>query len=135
MVESSSRQERYGVVFRAREHEGRADTLKNGAGGNSGMRPHELLEAALASCMTITARMAAEDLGIAAGEITVEVELERGANASVFHCRVRLPPALSQAHVDAIGARVESSPVRRTLSAQLRFATSVGRTPDAEATR
>jgi putative redox protein len=56
-----------------------ADTFKNGTGGSAGMRPHELLEASLATCMTISARMALADLGLPGGEasVRVRVRLER----------------------------------------------------------
>jgi uncharacterized OsmC-like protein len=39
------------------DHSGIADTFKLGTGGSAGLGPHELLEAALASCMIISARM------------------------------------------------------------------------------
>lgn len=121
MIESRPLHEPYGVEYRAGEHVGRADTVKSGRGGASGLRPHELLEAALASCMTITARMAADDLGLSADGIRVRVELERGEGTSLFRYQLQLPEGLSRSQMEAVRARVEDSPVRRTLSADLRF--------------
>jgi putative redox protein len=121
VVESQPLREAYGVQFRAREHEGRADTIKGGVGGNSGMRPHELLEAALASCMTITARMVADELGVSADGVRVFVELERAERTSTFRYELQLPANLSEEQIETMRARVANSPVRRTLSADLRF--------------
>ncbi|MDL4773383.1 MULTISPECIES: OsmC family protein [Thermomonosporaceae] len=53
----------YQVQFRAGQNAGLADTVKDEVGGSVGLRPHELLEAALASCMTISARMELAELG------------------------------------------------------------------------
>lgn len=131
MIESRPLQDPYAVEYRAGTHVGRADTIKNGVGGTTGMRPHELLEAALASCMTITARMAADDLGICAEGIRVAVELERNEGTTVFHYRLELPDGLSEAEIGTFEARVGSSPVRRTLSAGLRFQAGLGEPSEA----
>src|SRR6185437_5638480 len=77
MIEATALPAAWQVSFRAGDNEGLADTVKNGAGGSAGMRPHELLEASLATCMTISARMTLSDLGIADGEVRVRVHLER----------------------------------------------------------
>jgi putative redox protein len=119
MVESTALDERYSVELQAREHLVRSDTIKDGRGGNSGMRPHELLEAALASCMAITARMAADELGIPGDDIRVVAELERRERESVFRYRLARANDLPQDQSDAIAARIDDSPVRRTLSTKL----------------
>ncbi|HEX4465576.1 MAG TPA: hypothetical protein VH025_00180 [Solirubrobacteraceae bacterium] len=49
-------------------------------------------------------------------------ELERGKLESVFNYQLVLPNDLPQDQSDAIAARVEDSPVRRTLSTRLQFA-------------
>jgi putative redox protein len=46
------------------------------------LRPHELLEASVATCMAISARMALADLGVPDGEVRVRVHLERERSAS-----------------------------------------------------
>ncbi|TGG86507.1 OsmC family protein [Streptomyces albus] len=77
MVEAAALTEPWQVVYRTGGHAGLADTVKEGAGGSAGMRPHELLEASLATCMTISARMALADLGVADAGVSVRVHLER----------------------------------------------------------
>ncbi len=120
MIEATALPAAWQVRFRAGENEGLADTVKGGTGGSAGMRPHELLEAALATCMTISARMALADLGIADGDVSVRVHLERGESATRFRYELALGPAL-EPHRPAVMERIECSPVRATLSRQLIF--------------
>ena len=84
------------------------------------MRPHELLEASLATYMTISARMALADRGVTDGEVRVRVHLEREESATQFRYELILDPAL-EPHRQSVTGRMESSPVRTTLSKQLIF--------------
>ena len=120
MIEASALPAAWQVRFRAGEKVGHADTVKDGTGGSTGMRPHELLEASLATCMTISARMALADLGVAHGEVRVRVHLEREQSASRFRYELILDPEL-EPHRLAVMDRIERSPVRETLSKQLIF--------------
>jgi putative redox protein len=120
MIEANSLPTPWQVRLRAGENEGRADTLKNGVGGAEGMRPHELLEAALASCLTISARMALADMGCPDATVAVEVELERGEATTSFRYRVDLDPR-AEPHRAAVMERLTCSPVRTTLSRKLIF--------------
>lgn len=120
MIEATALPPAWQVKFRAEENEGLADTIKDGVGGRSGLRPHELLEASLATCMTITARMALADLGITHGDVSVRVHLERETSATRFRYELGLGPAL-EPHRQAVLERLEHSPVRLTLSKELSF--------------
>ncbi|WP_329573218.1 OsmC family protein [Streptomyces sp. NBC_01361] len=111
---------RWQVRFQAGVTEGVADTLKEGVGGSAGMRPHELLEASLATCMTISARMALADLGIDDADVRVRAHLERGESTTRFRYALDLDPAL-EVHRPAVMERIECSPVRSTLSKPLLF--------------
>jgi putative redox protein len=102
-----------------------ADTRKDGRGGSAGMRPHELLEAALATCMTITARMALEEVGAQGTAVIARVWLERAAAASTFHYELELGGALSGEQRCRVLARVRQCPVRRTLTQAPDFAEHV----------
>src|SRR5208282_1448341 len=114
MIEATALPTAWQVRFRAGENEGLADTIKGGTGGSAGMRPHELLEASLATCMTISARMALADLGVTDGDVSVRVHLERGESATRFRYELALGPAL-EPHRPTVMERIESSPVRATL--------------------
>jgi putative redox protein len=120
MVEATALPVAWQVGFRAGDNEGRADTVKDGAGGSAGLRPHELLEAALATCMTISARMALAQRGAPQGEVRVRVRLEREQAATRFRYELILETAL-EPHRAAVMDCIERSPVRATLSQQLIF--------------
>ncbi len=105
----------YQTRFTARAHAGLADTHKGGVGGAAGMRPHELLEAALATCMAMTARMATEAVGLADPRATVSVRLERCPSSTTITCRLTVDSRLDDAQRAAVIARVERSPVIGTL--------------------
>ncbi|MFG1711299.1 OsmC family protein [Nonomuraea sp. M3C6] len=121
MVEAQALAAPYQVRFRAGRNTGLADTLKDGVGGSAGLRPHELLEAALASCITISARMALEERGLADIRVTVSVILEREESVTRFRYDLVLDPPVDELHYKAVAERVERSAVRQTLSKPLVF--------------
>jgi putative redox protein len=120
MVEAEALPVPWQVRLRAGGNEAVADTAKDGSGGCAGMRPHELLEAALAACMTISARMTLAGLGVADAGVAVRVNLERGEEATRFRYELILPAAL-EPHRAAVAERIARSPVRATLSKPLTF--------------
>jgi putative redox protein len=120
MVEATALPVAWQVGLRAGDNEVYADTVKGGAGGTTGMRPHELLEASLAACMTISARMALAGLGVPDGAVRVRVHLEREQAATRFRYELILEPML-EAHRADLMECIERSPVRTTLSQQLIF--------------
>lgn len=119
-VQAKALPECWQVQYEAGGIAGVADTAKRGAGGGAGLRPHELLEASLACCMTIMARLWLDDEGLDDEGVGVTVEVVREADRSRFLYSLRLPAAL-EPHRDQILARLESSAVRATLSKQLTF--------------
>ncbi|MEF3113737.1 OsmC family protein [Streptomyces chrestomyceticus] len=120
MVEAVALPAPWQVRVEAGDNVAVADTLKAGTGGSAGMRPHELLEASLATCMTISARMAPADLGIIDAEVRVRVHLEREETATRFRYELLLAPEL-EAQRPAIEEHIARSPVRSTLSKPLTF--------------
>jgi len=99
------------------EYQARADATPEKGGGNRGFRPHELLEAALASCMNITLRMAAAKHGIAPGEVVVTVTLNRLAPAeAVFTYSVHWDRPVTDAQRAVLISALDNCPVRNTLS-------------------
>jgi len=120
MIEAKALVTPWQVTFRAGELDGLADTVKAGVGGSAGMRPHELLEASLATCMTISARMALAELGADGTDVSVRVYLERESSVTRFRYELALGPAL-EVHRPAVVDRLACSPVLTTLSKQLLF--------------
>ena len=71
-----------------------ADAVKDGRGSGERLRPHELLEAALASCMNISARLEAEARGLGPVEVRTVVSIDRtqpGKAIYRYRCRVDGP--------------------------------------------
>ncbi len=96
-------------------------------GKGQGFRPHELLDAALASCMAITLRTVATERGIALEQAQVTIEVDRAHEAeTVFRARVDLRGVLSDAERKLLLVAVRHCPVRKTLAKQLSFVESEG---------
>lgn len=92
-----------------------ADTSKEGKGGSSGMRPHELLESALAACICMSVDMAAERAGATLPDITVRVTIDRQDRETGFDVSLHFATAPSPAHEALAREAVRTSPVTQTL--------------------
>ena len=94
------------------------------AGQGDGVKPHELLEAALASCAVITLRMVADQRGMALERADVTVEVDRSdAEETVFRTKAVLHGNLTADERAVLLRAIDRCPVRRTLSKRLAFAT------------
>lgn len=122
MIRSHNQPARFKTEFTNGSNTAVSDTTPDKGGANSGFRPHELLEAALASCMNMSLRMYAEQNGFPLTEVSVAVSLNRSDPGSpLFEYSVTLQGTLSESQKTQLLATLESCPVRRTLSAPLRF--------------
>jgi len=122
MIRTDSQREHYLTHFTNGEHTAASDTTSDKGGGNRGFRPHELLEAALASCMNMTLRMYARKHDIPLAGASVLVSLNREAPAGpTFMYRAELHGPLSDAQRSQLLASLENCPVRATLSKHPRF--------------
>ena len=99
-----------------------ADTTPDKGGGNAGFRPHELLEAALASCMNMSLRMYAESHSFPLAGVSVSVSLNRAhPNEPSFEYGVEFEGPLSEDQKIQLLSVLENCPVRNTLSKSLKF--------------
>lgn len=103
-------------------HIGLADSRHDGVGRTAGMRPHELLEAALATGLAITARMAIEQLGFADPTVAVRVWPDRSEATTVVNQRLISDPRLDHRRRRAVAELRQSSPLWRTLTRTVDFA-------------
>ncbi|WP_317162086.1 OsmC family protein [Burkholderia cenocepacia] len=99
----------------------RSDTRKAGKGGDAGLRPHELLESALAACVCMSVELAAERAGVTLPACTVDVTLERRDVETGFDIALRFVVPLSQAQHILVRDAVRASPVARTLGKPIRI--------------
>ncbi len=123
MIRCQSQERPYRTVFTNGTFSGVCDAPPDKGGEGDGFRPHELLEAALGSCLAMTLSMYAKHHNLALEEVTVSVNLERPeAGATAFVCRIALAGELSEIERGRLLRAARACPVRKTLSSRLVFA-------------
>lgn len=126
MVISRSSNERYLTdISNGRQHLSSDVTEEKGGSGNH-FRPHDLLEAAYASCLTITARMILDSLDIPYEGVTVNVALERTDEKTVFHSHIAIAGTLDEKAKQIVLKKLMNCPVKKTLSQPLEFRLASG---------
>lgn len=99
-----------------------ADATPDKGGTGQGFRPHELLEAALATCMNMSLRMYAEKHVLPLAGVSVSVALDRSKpNEPTFEYQVDVDGPLTESDKMRLLQALENCPVRTTLSRPLRF--------------
>jgi len=122
MIHADSQPDPFLTRFTNGDQIASSDTTVDKGGGSRGFRPHELLEAALATCMNMTLRMSAQKLDLPLSGASVSVSLNREQPESpTFVYRIQLHGSLTDEQRRELLARVENCPVRTTLSKGLRF--------------
>lgn len=106
-----------------------ADEPLDHGGEDAGLRPHELLLSALASCTAITLRMYAERKGWDVGGITVHATLDRTKDGRAVDSRIHLELAFSKEVSAEQRERLlqiaGACPVHRTLESPIHFTRSL----------
>lgn len=98
------------------------DTTSDKGGSGSGIRPYELLEAALASCMNISLRMQAEKEGIQLEKIETTVFVNRNIEGkTVFEYECTILDELDKQTTEKIKSVLQYCLVRKILSSQIEF--------------
>ena len=77
MITCYGKKAHFDTWFTNGKHEGHCDAPVEKGGGDAGFGPHELLEAALASCLNIYVRLYAKTHNIPLTGVVTEVTLER----------------------------------------------------------
>jgi putative redox protein len=122
MICSKSEEPRYLTRFSNGAHEGIADTTADKGGGSCGFRPHDLLEAALATCVNMAVRIYADRHDIPLRSVRTKVTLDRSqADEVVFRYELELDGELTPEHKDKLLHAANLCPVRRTLAKKIRF--------------
>jgi putative redox protein len=84
-------------------------------GDGSAPAPHELLPAALASCVSTTLVMYARRKGWELGDVTVEVDYDHRSTPRRFDVAIRVDAELSEEQLDRLEKVAASCPVRRSI--------------------
>jgi putative redox protein len=96
-------------------------------GTDAGPAPHELLPAAIASCVATTLAMYAQTKGWDVGGVAVDVEYDNEAVPRRLRIDVRVPDMLAPAQLARLERVARTCPIRRALEAgfvfEERFAT------------
>lgn len=90
-------------------------------GEGSAPAPHELLPAALASCVSTTLVMYARRKGWELGEVRVEVSYDHRATPRRADIRIALGADLSAEQLELLEKVAAACPVRRSIETQFEF--------------
>jgi putative redox protein len=122
VITSTSLPDKYLARFSDGTHEALTDTVPEHGGQSAGFRPHDLLEAALASCICTIVRIAADKRGIPLAGVRVSVALNReNTEESVFITSIELEGDLSPEQRDTLLRSASACPVKKTLSKRIVF--------------
>jgi len=109
-------------MFTNGSHRAFADTTEDKGGHSSGFRPHELLEAALGTCVNMHLRMYADTHHIPLEGIRTSVDLDRRSPHQVcFRYSIEFHGPLSDEQRLRLNQVAKTCPVRKTLSKEISF--------------
>jgi putative redox protein len=97
------------------------DEPESVGGDGSAPAPHELLPAALASCISTTLVMYARTMEWDLGEVTVEVEYDHQATPRIFEVAIDLTGDLTDEQLDRLEKVAAACPVRRSIETNVEF--------------
>jgi putative redox protein len=122
MITTASSKPAYQVLFSNGVHRGTSDTTADKGGSNTGFRPHDLLEAAVGSCMNMWLQMYADQHQLPLQGVETTVALDRSdPEAVVFEYTIELTGNLTDDQHAKLLQIAETCPVRRTLSRKVLF--------------
>jgi putative redox protein len=126
MVICEDEPDRYRVAVSNGQHTMIADTTESHGGTGSGIRPHELLEAAFGACLNMAIRMRADKMVIPLTKVTTQVLADRTQPGStVFKYTIILDGDLTEQQRQELRQVAAECPVRKTLSNTLTFVESI----------
>jgi putative redox protein len=96
-------------------------------GEGSAPAPHELLPAALASCVSTTLVMYARRKGWDLGEVSVDVDYDHQATPRTAEIAIRLTGDLTDEQLDRLDKVATACPVRRSIEAGVEFSERIVR--------
>lgn len=122
MITSTGLPEKYLARFTDGKREALTDTTPQHGGTGAGFKPMDLLEAAVASCITTVLRMAADKRGIPLTGIRASVGLNlESKEESVFTYSVELDGELTDEQRSTLLRAAEACPVKKALSRSIVF--------------
>jgi putative redox protein len=96
-------------------------------GDGSGPAPHELVPAALASCISTTLVMYARTKGWQLGEVSVAVDYDNHSTPRRFDVAIEIGSELTDDQLQRLMKVADSCPVRRAVEAGIEFNETIAR--------
>lgn len=122
MITTNSEQAAFKTVFASESHHGIADAPTTKGGAGAGFDPHELLEAALATCINIIVRKRAAQLDIAIDGVVTTVRLDRSRDGvAIFDYELDIRGALDETQRALLHDAAKTCPVSQTLCSPIEF--------------
>lgn len=122
MISTTSQTPAYRTHFNSCEAEAVADAPIDKGGSGSGFGPHELLEAALATCINMAVRMAATTEKMALEGVATSVRLDRSRIDTVsFEYTLDITGSLSDVDRARLFEAANACPIRQTLGKKMEF--------------
>jgi putative redox protein len=122
MITTTSSTPPYQVLFSDGIHSSISDTTAEKGGSGSGFRPHDLLEAAVGSCMNMWLQMYAEQHNLPLQTVKTRVSINRAdPDKVVFEYEIDFIGDLTEEQHDKLLKVAATCPVRRTLSKEIYF--------------
>lgn len=122
MIKVINNKDKYQCIASNGKFEIIADATEDKGGKNKGFRPHELLEAAFATCLNMSIRMRADKLGINISKVLINIEIDRSIpEDAVFIYKIELDGNLSDDEKQKLYETVKLCPVHNTLSRKIKF--------------
>jgi putative redox protein len=122
MITSISAEKPYVTIFTDGKSEAACDVILDKGGSGSGLRPHDLPEAAFACCLNMNLRMLADKLKIPLRETKVKVLLNRDdPEQTVFEYEIELKGDFTEQQRQNLIELAISCPVSRTMSKKISF--------------
>lgn len=135
MIRATTEEERYLTKFTNGTGSGYADASAAQGGTGTSFRPHELLEAALATSVNVTLRMYAEKHGVPLDDVVTEVKLDSSSpDESILRYDIELLGRnLTEEQRSELLEVARGCSVQRTLEKRIRFDSASGRAAAASA--
>jgi putative redox protein len=126
MIQCSSQSDTYQATFTNGGHTTVADVPREKGGEGRGFGPHELLEAALATCMTISIHKYAVKHGLPVDGVTSEVSIDRSMPGEVaLEYSLKFDGQLLDDQIEQLREAARNCPVARTLTGTITLVPAV----------
>ena len=121
MIECTSEKAKYCCKTEIGGFTIQSDATADKGGQENGIRPHDILATAYASCLNMSVRMACDKKQISIDSVTSKVGLIREDSKTIFTYQIDFSNQVSDDIKQEILKMIENCPVRKTLLKPIEF--------------